>query len=176
MVILAWAMIVYAVMAEMVVSRHQETGLIQVLTLTLQSVHNQLYFLLPTLGIAWLLVFQRPTHHELFLLVNSHHLSRFLAINVLQMLGIILMGTVISCGLALMTRGNLIVIGSINLPLEATLLTLHFAGVALYLDVLAVLTIIFNKVAAAGLVFTAILGDYLVLQGPASFFMVIFLG
>ncbi len=58
--------LIYATTIQLLQASNKPMGIIQVSMITLQSMHNQLYFFLPGLAVSWMILFQKPTHIELF--------------------------------------------------------------------------------------------------------------
>lgn len=152
--------LIYATTIQLLQASNKPMGIIQVSMLTLQSMHNQLYFFLPGLAVSWMILFQKPTHIELFFLTNQNKLGYFILCEIMKTLIIFILAVCVGDILVLLSHPELSVLDLDNLPLGTILLLLHLTGIVCYWSVLAFLSIICNKLLALTIFSLIISIDY----------------
>ncbi len=161
-VLIIWACIVSTWLYQMDTNTTEKVGILHRLIFVLQSPHNQLYFGIPILSVSWLLIFKTPTHQELYLISRQKKFPIFLLFNVLKMLKIFCLGTFLgTIAYSLLPIHLSPIIWDVqNLFLAFYLFILHCFGLIVYLGILALLSVLFNKVSS--LIFWGVLlyADY----------------
>ncbi|WP_436665360.1 hypothetical protein [Lactiplantibacillus plantarum] len=152
--------LIYATTIQLLQASNKQMGIIQVSMITLQSMHNQLYFFLPGLAVSWMILFQKPTHIELFFLTNQNKLGYFILCDIMKTLIIFILAVCVGDILVLLSHPELSILDLDNLPLGTILLLLHLTGIVCYWSFLAFLSIICNKLLALTIFSLIISIDY----------------